>query len=111
MDVFYVGGKLPEHEASLGKALRNVPGRYIKSDSEMKWTKGSASIEWDEKRRRWNHSVTDRVLFCLPCDEATEASETTPAAEGWRATSQVNLPAPCYRRSQLVSLGVMMCAV
>lgn len=103
MDVFYVGGKLPEHEASMGKALRNVPGRYIKSETEMKWTKGPASIEWDEKRRRWNHSVADRVLFCLPCDEAIEAVETTPAAEGWRATSQTNLPAPCYRRSQLVT--------
>ena len=111
MDVFYVGGKLPEHEASMGKALRNVPGRYIKSETEMKWTKGPASIEWDEKRRRWNHSVADRVLFCLPCDEAIEAVETTPAAEGWRATSQTNLPAPCYRRSQLVSLDVMMCDV
>lgn len=103
IDVFYAGGKLPEHEKSLSKGLRNLPGRYVKSETEMKWTYGNGRIEWDETRRRWSHSVFDQVLFCLPCGDG---DPTSPATEGWLPTPlAANIPAPCYRRSQLVSLG------
>ena len=111
IDVFYVGGKLPEHDPSLRKVLKYMPGRYVKSNSEMKWTQGPkdsptfGSIEWDEKRRRWIHAVGGQILFCLPCDDVP-AEETTPAAQGWQATSAA-IPAPEYRRYRLVSLGML----
>ena len=111
IDVFYVGGKLPEHDPSLRKVLKYMPGRYVKSKSEMKWTQGPkdsstfGSIEWDEKRRRWIHTVGGQVLFCLPCDDVP-AEETTPAAQGWQATSTA-IPAPEYRRYRMVSLGML----
>lgn len=110
IDVFYVGGKLPKHDPSLGKVLKYMPGRYVKSKSEMKWTQGPkdsstfGSIEWDEKRRRWIHTFGGQVLFCLPCDDVP-AEETTPAAQGWQATSTA-IPAPEYRRYRMVSLGL-----
>ena len=76
---------------------------------EMKWTNvalGSSSIEWDERRRRWNHVVSGSVLFCLP----SESAESTPAAEGWQATPQAcTRLAPNYRRSLLVHFGCNIC--
>ncbi|CAJ1335602.1 unnamed protein product [Effrenium voratum] len=103
IDVYYSGGKLPSCEPFAISALKQVPGRYCKSAKEMKWTNvalGSSSIEWDERRRRWNHVVSGSVLFCLP----SESAESTPAAEGWQATPQAcTRLAPNYRRSLLVT--------
>ena len=57
-----------------------------------------ATIEWDEKRRRWSHSIFDKVLFCLPGEESPVESavmvqhvDRSPAVEQRHETKQDTL--------------------
>eukprot|EP00913_Durusdinium_trenchii_P017243 g16213.t1 len=117
IEVFYAGGKLPAHNPSTHR-LKYVPGIYVKDKAcDHKWTQPihvtgqpPATIEWDEKRRRWSHSIFDKVLFCLPGEESPVELDLQASWWMWENRSQqereAHLPAKTHLPTEAVNVKV-----
>ncbi|CAE8722921.1 unnamed protein product [Polarella glacialis] len=107
VEVFYEHGRLPKKlDKDLHKLVQECPGQYSLrgdnsgSEGHPTWVKignFESVISWDQSRRRWQHLVGNKVLFC----RAEGEEFGLPFGDGWLPTAELfsSLYAPKYTRA------------